>query len=179
MGNSYKGKAIDGGPGGSCERLITNRKRKYTIPVKFYCDRYMHVSDNAQADDYVYSSYPSGIVSGGQDNTHNCWLQAHDNSIKTKVSSSTIKKGKADTATLVVSDRWAAEVVLNGYFYFTLKKKDDATGAKRKLTVSAAWNPGSSKNQDTGKYRCKSGEGSSRLSGDKHCSAHCGHDACN
>ena len=174
--NSYSGKRIDGDYG--CTRLITERKRLYKIPVKFYCDRYMHVSDNAKADDYVYSSSPSGIASGGTHNTHDRWSESHDNWIQTKVSSSTIKKGQKTTATLVVSDRWAAEVGYSGYFYFTKKKSDNASGAKQKLTVSSSWNSGSSKNQDTGRYRCKSGEGSSSLPKkyDKRCGNYCGWD---
>ena len=126
----------------------------------------MHVSDDAGADDFVYSSSPAGI---GTNSQHDSWGEAHDNSISPRVSSGTIQKG---TAKLVVSDRWAAEVGLNGYFYFTTKKNANADGAAHKLTVTAGWNPGSSQNQDAGYYRCKEGQGSTPkflATGDAHC----------
>ena len=144
MGNSYTGSyPMDKG----IDRLITTRKRKYTIPVNFYCPRYMHVSDNAGADDYVVSSNPSGI---GANSKHDTWCEAHDNSISPRVSDSKIQKG---TASVVVSDRWCCEVGLNGYFYFTTAKKGTASGAVKKLTATAAWKSGSTKNGNENGYR--------------------------
>ena len=150
----------------NCDRLTTTRKRLYSIPVNFYCERYMHVSDGATADDYVYSSNPSGI---GSSSKHDSWGEAHDNSISPRVSDGKIRNG---TAKLVVSDRWAEEVGLKGYFYFTLTKSAGASGAVQKLTAQASWNSGSSQGGNTSGYRCKVGEGSSakkKATGDAHC----------
>ncbi len=160
----------------NCDRLQTHRKRLYTIPVKFYCPRYMHVSDGMQADDFVSSSTPAGIGVNSPAVKDSSWATSDVNTITPKVSSATIQKG---TAKLVISDRWAGKVGMNsgsnaaagGFFYFTTRKGDKSTGPQ-KLTVKAQWNPGSSATSPIGGYVCKKGAGSSakeKATGDAHC----------
>ena len=163
-----------------CERLQTHRQRLYSIPVKFYCPRYMHVSDGMQADDFVAASNPSGIGTNSAARHDSSW-RTHDNNIITpKVSSGTIQKG---TAYLVIQDRWAGGVGMNsgnnqpagGYFYFTQAKGTGDAGAVQKLTATASWNSGSSATHPIGGYACKVGAGSSSLPSKyhKHCSEYC------
>ena len=186
--------------GYKCERLTSNRQREYSIPVHFYCPRYMHVSDTMQADDFVAGSYPTGIGDTSPAKKSKSWQYAHVNKITPKVSSATIG-GKdvgddgQDIAFMRIQDRWLGEVGMGdgnerpagGYFYFTLDPSYKE-GGRQTLKVTASWgkkrpeywwanwdSEQTSKANVTG-YKCKDGAGSSLLKkakGDAHCSKYC------
>ena len=162
IGHSYQPKD---GWDKTCSRRQSKRRLIYKIPVKFYCERYMHVSDNAVADDYVVKSKPAGIGETSPAVLDKSWKTHDDNSIKPKVSSEKLPKGKS-TAYLITSDRWLRETGFKGYFYFTTKKK--GTGSKGKLKVDIAWHGDSKLSSPIGNWVEKTGEkgcGSSGSSG--------------
>ena len=141
-----------------CWRSTNSRQRRYSIPVKFYCERNF-VADG-KADDYVVSSSPAGI---GANSKHDTWAEHANNSISPQKAKTGDKinyiKGNT-TATLVVGDIWEREVGYSGKFTFTCSKAEQnanhcnsATKANV-LSVKIDWKKG-----DTpGAARCKNGE---------------------
>ena len=119
-------------------------EREYKIPVRFYCARYMHVSDGMEADDYISHSYPDGVGEnspGKSGRVEDAW----DNSIKPKVSKATIggvnKNNGRDTAVIRINNIWVEDVGISstGHFYFTRAKGGTDKGARQTLTVTAGW----------------------------------------
>ena len=172
----------------NCSRLQSYRQLEYTIPVNFWCPRYMLVSDTMEADDFVVQpTTPAGVGSSSPAVLDHTWKAAHDNRIYPKASSGKIKKG---TAKIVVQDRWLGEVGLSrgGYFYFTQaskwtppRNKEDmvpkavakfgaASKWPAKLKASVKWASGSSRQSPVGKYVCKKGAKSTTK---KDCSKYC------
>jgi len=139
----------------NCSRLQSNRHREYSVEVNFYCPRYMVVSDNMEADDFVYSSAPAGIGVTSPAVVDKTWVYAHTNRITPKVSSRTITKGAAK---LVVSDRWLGEVGASGFFYFT--DAWDGTGTKKTQNVKhvGKWVPNrTATGEESSKQQSKAG----------------------